>query len=267
MALKREIKEVEYKSLVGEVKDVDVKSGVITGYFASFNNVDFGRDKIMPGAFAKTILERGPHGTKQIKHIKQHDQNFPLGYINILLEDQKGLYFETKATQGVQYVEDVLRFYEAKVYNEHSIGYKAINWTLFENPDDEYDWHFELNEIKLYEGSTVLWGMNENTPFTGFKSQAEALKFLDDQSNTVLKGLRIDGLTDQSYKDLEHKHALITKAYRSIDSLILPKPLSAKGTSSEDKPDENARLLQEAREKGEQQTNEILHKLKTIFQK
>ena len=43
--------------LVAGIKDADVKLGIVTGYLASFNNLDSDNDIILPGAFTKTIAE------------------------------------------------------------------------------------------------------------------------------------------------------------------------------------------------------------------
>ena len=49
---------LSYKSIVGEVKDVDTKKRVITGYLSGFDNKDYDGDIIVKGAFKKSIDER-----------------------------------------------------------------------------------------------------------------------------------------------------------------------------------------------------------------
>ena len=237
------------------VKDVDVKTGIITGYFAAFGNVDAGRDMIMPGAFTKTIAERGPGGSNQIKHIKEHNQDFPLGQIQTLKEDIFGLYFETKATLGIQYVEDVLRLYEAGVYKEHSIGYKTIKYTFVQNPDNEDDYHWELNELKLWEGSTVLWGMNDNTPFRGFKSDAplDQLKEIDEEADKIFSALRIKNLSDETYSSLEVRHAKLKSLYRSMIETLQTREPSPAHTPKAEEP----KIIIDPKEASNQITNQI----------
>lgn len=268
MEIKRLILPIEYKSLPDSViTDVDTASGVIVAYASSFNTVDNGRDEVIPGAFAKTIVERGPKGKNQIKHIKQHNKDFPIGYVQHIEEDAFGLKFETKATVGVPYVDDMLKFYAAKVYNEHSFGYEVMKYNFVENPKDENDYKFQLTELKLYEVSTVLWGMNENTPFIGFKSNDLTLlkKEFDEKISKILQGLRIPGLTDEAYKALETQHAQIILKYTEIDSLIKKQPDSAK-TTEENEPTEAEKRLKEASDKEEQQKiNQILINLKNTF--
>ena len=43
-----------YKNLNQGISDVDVKKGIVTGYFSSFDNMDSDGDVIRKGAFTKT---------------------------------------------------------------------------------------------------------------------------------------------------------------------------------------------------------------------
>jgi uncharacterized protein len=258
----------EYKSLPMSLKDVDVKNGISTGYLGAFGMIDHGLDKLIKGAAAKSIAERGPLGTKQIKYLKQHDRDLPMGPFQVLKEDSFGIYYEAKMLGEIEYVKDTMLLMAEGVYNEHSIGYSVIKSTYIQNPNDEKDYHFELNEIKLYEGSVVLWGMNENTPFTGFKSgdKTGSVDALNQQLSRILKGLRVPGLTDETYKELEKQHAQIILKYTEIDSLIKAKPETAITTSSENKPDDEAKRLKEAHDKDVQQKMvQLTNGLQKIF--
>ena len=82
-----------YKSVFGEVKDVDAKQGIVTGYFSVFGNKDSDGDVIVPGAFKKTLMENGPESEgKRIKHLLQHDVDRPLSKPNVLKETSYGHY-------------------------------------------------------------------------------------------------------------------------------------------------------------------------------
>jgi len=157
--MERQIKAVTSDLIV---KDIDTKQGIVTGYFAVFGNVDSDGDMIMPGAFQKTIKENGPEGKNRIMHLWQHNPMEPIGKPTVLKEDSYGLYFETKladTTRGA----DTLKLYEAGVINEHSIGFNTIK-------KEQKSDHVAINEVKLWEGSTVTWGANERTYVTGLKS-------------------------------------------------------------------------------------------------
>jgi HK97 family phage prohead protease len=76
-----------YKSFGLEVKDVDAKSGVVSGYFSAFGMVDSDGDIMMPGAFKRSIQDWGVDGKQRIKHLLNHDPSKPLGKLMSLKED------------------------------------------------------------------------------------------------------------------------------------------------------------------------------------
>lgn len=210
-----------YKSLISEIIDVDVKSGIATGYFSNFNNVDRDNEMIVPGAFSKTIMERGPQGKNKILHLLNHNTNYPLGKPTILKEDSKGLYFETKIVP-TSFGKDVLLLYEAKVYNEHSIGYRVMKWEKVTKPGQpEITDYYKLLELYLYEGSTVAFGANEDTPFTGFKSakKEDILKELNDRMNKLFKALKVGELTDETLALIETEYKQTQQQINDLISL------------------------------------------------
>ena len=149
-----EVKNIEAK---GEVK---MNSRTITGYFSRFGNIDSDGDMLMPGAFSKSIKERGAEGL--ILHLADHrlDTTNILGKPK-LWEVSDGGMFETTITETTK-GNDVLRLYRDGLINQHSFGFK----TTKDTPKTGYK---EINEVLLYEISTVPLGANSQTPFTGFK--------------------------------------------------------------------------------------------------
>lgn len=201
------------KSISIAPENVDVKAGIISGYFAAFGNVDAHGDRFMPGAFTKSIIERGVKGTGQIKHLLQHDTWRPMGVLTELKEDTFGLKFATKATIGIGYVDDTLRLYAAGVYNEHSVGFRIISEKF--NDDDRAN---EIFEVKLWEGSTVTWGANDHTPFLGYKAVGDAyhLDSLIKRAGIAQNALKVGGLTDETYQGFELFLASIQSELQSI---------------------------------------------------
>jgi len=185
---------LQYKSFDAEVTDIDLKSRVVTGYFSKFGNVDSDGDVIVKGAYAKTIQESGYLGKNRIVHLYQHDVNKVLGKPRLLKEDSQGLYFETEFVD-VSYAADVLKLYEAGVINEHSVGFQTVK-------GDRKDGYYEIQEVKLFEGSTVTFGANPDTPFTGFKSQ---IKNTTDYISKCKKLLKDGDLTDETFFLLEYQ--------------------------------------------------------------
>ena len=148
-------------------KDLDTKKGIVTGYFSSFDTVDAYKEVVRLGAFKKSISEN----FNRIKHLQNHNVNQPLGKIEVLLEDTKGLYYESKIGSHNLGV-DFLKMVDSGLITEHSIGYQTIQ----ERKKEDI---IELIELKLFEGSSLTgWGVNENTPLTGVKS-LEGIKVED----------------------------------------------------------------------------------------
>ena len=169
-------------------KDADAKKGIITGYFANFDNIDSDGDIIRKGAFKKSILEWGPQSTSpRIKHLLNHNSSQPLGKITMLTEDAKGLAYESLIgthTLGV----DFIKMVESSLVTEHSIGYQTMKRNQLQdyegymkNPGDGW---FELTDLKLYEGSSLTaWGANSLTPVTGLKGEFDFQELINRQSN------------------------------------------------------------------------------------
>jgi HK97 family phage prohead protease len=152
-----------YKSInEGIIEDVDSVKGIVTGYFSAFNNIDSDGDVIVSGAYKKTVGENGPMGRNRIMHLLQHNPLMPLAKPMELMEDGKGLRFVSKITE-TSYGKDVIKLYAEGVFNEHSVGFEIVK-------SDNKSGYREIREIKLWEGSTVTWGANPNTPIESMKS-------------------------------------------------------------------------------------------------
>jgi len=160
---------IKTASLTASFKDADAKTGIVTGYFSHFGNIDSDNEIVMPGAFSKTIADRGPDSKQpRIKHLLNHRPEQPLGKIMVLKEDGHGLYYESKVgshTAGKEFIKMV----ESELITEHSIGYKILNWERDrEKPDVK-----RLTDLQLWEGSSLTsWGANSETPLTGIKQKA-----------------------------------------------------------------------------------------------
>jgi uncharacterized protein len=152
-----------YKNISsGIIEDVDDVKGIVTGYFSAFNNIDSDGDVIVSGAYKKTVGENGPMGRNRIMHLLQHNPLMPLAKPMELMEDAKGLRFVSKITE-TSYGKDVIKLYSEGVFNEHSVGFEIVK-------SDNKAGYREIREIKLWEGSTVTWGANPNTPIESMKS-------------------------------------------------------------------------------------------------
>jgi HK97 family phage prohead protease len=192
-------------SLRLQIKDVDGKKGIVTGYFSDFNSIDSDGDIIKPGAFQKSISQNGPQsGKPRIKHLLNHDSSKPLGVLEVLKEDTKGLYYESRLgthSLGV----DFIKMVDSGLITEHSIGFQTVKYNQLK-PWNEWkpgEAARELTELKLYEGSSLTaWGANMNTPLTGLKTEQKVRK-INDRIDILIKSLRDGTFSDETFDLLE----------------------------------------------------------------
>lgn len=192
-------------SLRLQIKDVDGKKGIVTGYFSDFNSIDSDGDIIKPGAFQKSISQNGPQsGKPRIKHLLNHDSSKPLGVLEVLKEDNKGLYYESRLgthSLGV----DFIKMVDSGLITEHSIGFQTIKYNQLKpwNEWKQGEAARELTELKLYEGSSLTaWGANMNTPLTGLKTEQKVRK-INDRIDILIKSLRDGTFSDETFDLLE----------------------------------------------------------------
>jgi uncharacterized protein len=204
-----------------ELKDADSKTGIVTGYASIFGNVDSDTDMIMPGAFAKTIQERGPECAKpRIKHLWQHSSWDVIGVPKMLKEDEKGLYFETQFGND-QFSQDKLQQHIDKLITELSIGYNTIKSENVVDDNDQYQYR-KLTELKLWEYSSVTWGANSLTEIVSAKGEAkEILSQLSERIEKLTKALRHGKYSDDTCEQFE---AELSKIQSIIKSLPIKEP-------------------------------------------
>ena len=188
------------KAVSGAPVDMTDSDRVVTVYYSAFGNIDSDGDIIVPGAFTKTLKENGPQGKNRIWHLFNHSTDKPVSKPFELVEDFFGLKARVKmpnTTLG----NDTYELYKAGHITEHSIGFQTIK----SNPSKSMgsDGANMITEIKLFEGSSVLWGANANTPTVGVKSQIKAT--LIDEMGKTIKSLRTGKFTDETFELLELK--------------------------------------------------------------
>ena len=179
-----------YKSFDMNVKDIDAKQGIVSGYFSAFGMVDSDGDIMMPGAFKRSIQDWGPEAKGRVKHLLNHDPSQPLGKIMELKEDGYGLFYRSQI--GTHKLgQDFVKMVESGLIAEHSIGFR----TLREQKAAEAN---EIHEVMLYEGSSLTaWGANEYTPILGIKSSDQVAK-IQEQIKSFEKFIRNSDVTDET---------------------------------------------------------------------
>jgi uncharacterized protein len=150
---------VERHSFSLRIKGID-DAGKFTGVGAVYGNIDLGGDKILPGAFTRTLA-----GSKQFPLLWQHQPDSPIGSVRI-----------TDTTQGLQcegalLLEDptarkAYQFLKAGIIKGLSIGFETIKAQFVGDVR-------ELQELKLWELSVVTFPMNPEAAVTSVKAMSD----------------------------------------------------------------------------------------------
>lgn len=167
------------------IADLDEKNGKITGYGSVFGNVDSDNDIINKGAYTKTIKENG----SRVRYLYQHDMSKPLGTIDSLSEDNRGLKFEATippTTLG----KDTLILMKNGVINQNSVGIIPIQ-KQFNNKGIR-----EINEVKLFEISAVTMAANDQAMITDAKGNID-IDLVNKRFDALAKIIRKEQITDE----------------------------------------------------------------------
>jgi HK97 family phage prohead protease len=213
-----------------QVKDLDIPNRQVAVYLAHFDNIDSDNDIIRKGAFAKSILERGPESTsnRKIQFLRHHDWEWQIGKFVELSEDNTGLYAVGqlgRSTQG----EDALRDYEDGIIKEHSIGFQYISDKMRWINDINVDGggYYEINEVKLYEGSAVTFGSNPETYVVSVPKGEEKTDYIEKitkELDICIKALANGKGTDERLQNLEMKIKYLNSQLISL-ATIEPDPV------------------------------------------
>jgi HK97 family phage prohead protease len=140
------------------------EDGTIEGYGSTYGNVDFGKDVVVPGAFAKCIEQMKASG-RNCKMLWQHKTDMPIGVWTEITESEKGLYLKGNLLLDTQMGREAYALLKAGAIDGLSIGYGVKNYSI----DTKTGIRF-LKELDLYEVSLVTFPMNEKATVTSVKS-------------------------------------------------------------------------------------------------
>ena len=192
---------LQTKGLQEQILDVDTEKKTVKAVWAAMGNIDLDGDVIMPGAFTKTIQERGPQGKNLIWALIDHeaDLKHAIGKPSELYEENGKLIAVTKIVD-TELGEDIITMYNEGLINQHSIGF-----SIPKNKSEIRDGVRYIKECVLYEGSAVLWGANPETPTLGvFKGMnAPAQLNASQRLEKMLKAFKHGKFTDETFQLIE----------------------------------------------------------------
>ena len=145
---------------VFEVKSLAM-DGSFAGYASVFHVVDNQRDVISPGAFRVSLKER----EQPVQLLWQHQWAEPIGVIESLFEDSRGLFIKGRLLMEVARAKEAYALLKAGVLKGLSIGYNVKRARR-----DADTGIRTLMEVDLWEVSLVTFPANEAAQVTVIKS-------------------------------------------------------------------------------------------------
>lgn len=156
---------LQTKSARAQFKAVaDGPAGTFEAIVSVFGNVDLGGDRVVKGAFTKTLDDWSASGDP-IPVIWSHEWDDPeshIGYVVEAAEREEGLYVKAQLdVDNNPRAAYVARLLKERRVREFSFGYFAKGYQDVDDPD--YGTVRELTEIDLFEVGPTLLGMNPDT--------------------------------------------------------------------------------------------------------
>lgn len=143
-----------------EIKEISA-DGSFEGLLSPYGNVDGGGDVVEPGAYTKTLKERG----SKVPLLWQHKSDTPIG--ELTLDDRKdGLWCKGQLLMELPEAQKAYLLIKSRIVKGLSIGFSTIKDAIANGVR-------RLLELKLYEGSIVTFPMNEMAMITNVKADGE----------------------------------------------------------------------------------------------
>lgn len=133
-----------------EVKAVS-DDGTFSGYGSVFGVVDSYNERVMPGAFTRSIDEKGASG---VALLWQHRSDTPIGVYTEMREDERGLYVEGRLALGTEKGREAYELMKMGWKAGLSIGFMPVET---EKADDGVR---EVRDVDLWETSIVTFPAN-----------------------------------------------------------------------------------------------------------
>lgn len=155
---------LQTRSASFELESVN-EEGTFSGFLAVYGNVDSYGDRILPGAFKKSLRANGDAGRK-FPILWQHDWGEPIGVFEKMRETDDGLYVE----RGRLLISDIPRarsaraLMQAEAITGMSIGFDVAKARTAKDGVNE------LLELNLWEGSIVTVPANTEARIDAVKS-------------------------------------------------------------------------------------------------
>src|SRR5690606_36756935 len=202
--------DMEKKDLVGGIVDVDTTKNRVVMNWSATETIDFDGDLIKSTAYNKTITESGPKGADLIYWLTDHRADTDHIAGKVIELTMVGNYLQAVGeVREKGKGPEVLELYERGIIKQHSVGFIPVRT---ERAKD----HRIIHEIKLYEGSSVLWGANDNTGTVSVGKSLLSAEECASEMDILIKAIRHGKLSDETFGLLEIGLKQIQKNYEEL---------------------------------------------------
>ena len=183
------------KSCEIKFKTDGLGEGEFIAYASVFGNKDIVGDIVVPGAFAKSLVEWEAKGTP-IPLLWGHntaDPDFNIGEVLTAVEDDHGLKIHARLDMESPKAAQTYRLLKGGRVNQMSFAYEVKDGAYVSGKGAKDSGAYELRELDLWEVSIVPIGANQETEILAVKSVVGSLaskagRVLSAKNETALRG-------------------------------------------------------------------------------
>lgn len=163
---------IQFKDATG-FHETEDGSGIFEGYASVFGNVDSYGDKVIKGAFSKSLAKSFPDDGAGIPCYWSHrmdDPEFILGKTLSAVEDDHGLKVRVSLDLDNPKAAAAYRALKAGAVNQMSFAYEVLESHFIPEKGAKFGGVNELRELNIFEVSVVQIGANTATSIDMVKS-------------------------------------------------------------------------------------------------
>lgn len=185
--------------------DADSTTGRFEGLLSPYGAVDLQGDRVMPGAFTRTIAARGG----EVPLLWQHSTDEPIGLLR-LRDTDGGLMVDGEVDLEIPEGKRAFSAVRRRYCKGLSIGYSTI-------ADRMVNGVRELIEVELFEGSIVTFPAAPSAQITSVKRDGEIAARFVEQLRVMTRAIRVEVLG-----------AKLARASRVLDERVGERPSGAR---------------------------------------
>src|SRR6266702_967420 len=164
-------RKVEYKNIAASEMQA-TGEGIVTGYLSTWHNIDEGNDRVIPGAFTRTIKDaKARRSAHQLDYLfpalwNHSWESLPVGGVTDAREDEHGLKVQIRMNLDTPLGRECYASLRNGTLSAMSMGYRAIiyDYERIENKQVR-----NLRECALMESTFCIFPMNTRALVTSVK--------------------------------------------------------------------------------------------------